>query len=401
MVELDPELSAKARLFRDAIEFPETGSVWRVVSAEAPLKEGLNPTFTLFDEVHVQPDDSLWNVFRLAMGARREPLLVGITTAGVKTDTHGQPSLCYRMYEMGVEVARGRVKNPTFFFAWWAAPERADYRSVPVWKGANPGYNDIVSAADFHSSVQPGATRENEFRTKRLNQWVSDDEAWLPFGTWDAISDPNRLVPDGEPIVVGFDGAWSNDSTGLVGCTIAPPHHLFVLDAWERMDFTDPDWHIDPDDVEASIRRICRKYTVRALAFDPARWQDFFARLERERFPVVEWPTNSVSRMVPACTEFEGAVLQGAAEPDKRRLTHSGDARLARHIENARLKTDSRGSRIIKESKTSSRKIDLAVCAVIAFDTVLRLEPKRQSIYETRGFFVLGESPNPTDQPSA
>lgn len=51
-----------------------------------------------------------------------------------------------------------------------------------------------------------------------------------------------------------------------------------------------------------------------------------------------------------------------------RQLTHSGDARLTRHIDAAVLKIESRGQRLVKESKHSGRRIDLAVAAVMAFD---------------------------------
>jgi hypothetical protein len=48
-------------------------------------------------------------------------------------------------------------------------------------------------------------------------------------------------------------------------------------------------------------------------------------------------------------------------------VTHSGDPRLARHIGNATVRTtDNRGTRIYKEHKHSSRRIDLAVCAIMA-----------------------------------
>jgi hypothetical protein len=70
MVELEPELAGLCKLYRDAIEVPETGSVYRVLSAEAYTKEGLNPTAVYFDEVHVQPNRELWDVMSLAMGAR-------------------------------------------------------------------------------------------------------------------------------------------------------------------------------------------------------------------------------------------------------------------------------------------------------------------------------------------
>ena len=83
--------------------------------------------------------------------------------------------------------------------------------------------------------------------------------------------------------------------------------------------------------------------------------------LEDEGWPIVEWPTTSPARMVPACAKFYDAVME-------RRVTHDGDPRLARHIGHCILKTDGKGPRIVKEHKMSPRKIDLAVCAVVAHD---------------------------------
>jgi phage terminase large subunit-like protein len=98
MLELEPQFGSMFKCYRDAIEFPSAGSVYRVLSAEAFTKEGLNPHAVLFDEVHAQPNRELWDVMSLATGARVEPILVGITTAGVKSDSSGADSLCYGMY---------------------------------------------------------------------------------------------------------------------------------------------------------------------------------------------------------------------------------------------------------------------------------------------------------------
>jgi len=76
--------------------------------------------------------------------------------------------------------------------------------------------------------------------------------------------------------------------------------------------------------------------------------------------PVVEFP-QSPARMIPATTRFFESVMN-------RSLTHSGDPRLARHLSNCVIKTDSRGSRLSKDAKNSPRKIDLAVAAVIAHE---------------------------------
>lgn len=353
MVELEPELGGVLRIYRDAIEMPSTGSVWRVVSSEAPLKEGLSPTFTLVDEVHVI-DRDLWDVFALAQGARPEPLMVGITTAGVRTDSMGRDSFAYGLHDYGRRVASGEVVDPTFYFAWWGALDDADFRDPDVWRGANPGYGDLVGADDFAAAVL--RTPEPEYRTKRLNQWVNTFAAWLPTGSFERLAAERTIATD-EPIVLAFDGSWSNDSTGIVGCTL--DGHLEVLGHWERPP-TDEAWRVDIDEVEGRIRELCRTYHVLEVACDPYRWSRTMQALEAEGIPIVEFTMSSAVRMVKATQTFYDAVVN-------ERLTHTGDPRLIRHVGNAVLKLDRFGARVSKDAKTSNRKIDLAVCAVAAF----------------------------------
>ena len=96
------------------------------------------------------------------------------------------------------------------------------------------------------------------------------------------------------------------------------------------------------------------------------------AMLEAERLPIVEFP-QSPQRMVPATQRFYEAVMN-------EQLHHSGDERLAQHVNNAVLRTDSRGSRLSKESKKSNRKIDLAVASVMAFDRAAHAKKSRARI---------------------
>lgn len=360
MVEMDPELSGLLKLYRDAIEYTATGSVYRVLSAEAFTKEGLNPNLVLFDEVHAQPSRELWDVMALASGARRDPLMVGITTAGVRSDTTGQDSLCYSMYQYGKRLAVGELVDPSFFMAWWEASPDADHRDPQTWRDANPGYGDFIDPEDFAAAVLK--TPEPEFRTKRCNQWVSSAATWLPHGTWAACTD-ERPVPDGAQVVLGFDGSFNNDSTALVVVELGTDDrapHLDVAGCWERPPHADPSWAVSIVEVEEAIRQACRRWSVQAVTGDPFRWARTLQALEAEGLPMEEFP-QSPQRMVPATQRFYEAVLNGS-------LTHSGDPRLARHIDNAVLRVDQRGSRLSKETRASPRKIDLAVAAVMALD---------------------------------
>lgn len=358
-VEADPELSAVLKVQRDVIEFPARSSILRVLSAEAYSKEGLNPSMVIFDEVHVQQTDELWNVMNLGSGTRRSPLVLGITTAGVKYGADGRDSLCYRLFQRGKQVISGEIEDNSFFFRWWGAADDADYRDPEVWRAANPALGAYLFEEDFESVIQ--TTPENEFRTKRLNQWRSSEQAWLPQGAWDACADPTRTIPNGSEVVLGFDGSHNNDSTALVVWTAEEQPHGDVVQLWAKPEGdVPPGWHVPVLDVEEAIRLACRRWTVVEVVCDPFRWRHTMELLEEEGLPMVEFP-QTPTRLVPATQRFYQAVIN-------RQLTHSGDTRLARHVENCVLRTDNRGGRVEKESKNSDRKIDLAVASIWAFD---------------------------------
>jgi phage terminase large subunit-like protein len=372
MVENAPDLSAACKVYRDAIEVVGTGSVYRCLSAEAFTKEGLSPTRVLFDELHAQPTDELFNVMALAAGARVDPLLIAITTAGVKSDRSGGDSVCYRLFQYGQRLVAGEEDDAAFFMAWWGAPDHADHRDPAVWAAANPAFADLIDPEDFEAAVR--RTPEAEFRTKRLNQWVNTAAAWLPAGAWDACQGTGP-VPDGAEVCLGFDGSFNGDSTALVVVSCSEVPHVDVVEAWERPQSAGNEWTVPIVDVEAAIREACRRWNVREIVCDPYRWGRTYQVLEDEGLPVVEFP-QSPARMIPATTRFFEAVMN-------RSLTHSGDARLARHLSNCVIRTDSRGSRLSKDAKASPRKIDLAVSAVMALERACQ-EPE---VEPTPAFF--------------
>ncbi len=367
MIRLEPTLEF-LQVYRDAIYNPKSGTTYRALSSDAPLKEGLSPTFVAFDELHAQPNRQLFDVMSLAMGARQDPMLVAITTAGVKTDSSGKDSICYDLYNYGKRIASGEVDDPSFFFAWYEGDEAIDYRTEDAWKIANPGYGDICAADDFASAVL--RTPEAEFKTKRLNIWTSTQTAWLPSGAWESLTDKDRTPEAGEEVVLAFDGAFSNDSTALVAWLLGGEKpHLMVVGLWERPQDADNTWHVPVAEVEQTIINTARdsRFSVREIVFDPARWQRTFMVLDEEGLPVVSYP-NSAERMVPATQKFYEAVVNES-------FTHDGDERLARHVANCVTKQSSRGVMVSKSS--SKRKIDAAVAAIFGYDRATQApEPK-------------------------
>lgn len=360
MVELSPELSAQSKLFRDAIEIPETGSIYRVLSAEAYSKEGYSPSLVIMDELHVVPRE-LFEVMSLGMGARVDPLMLCITTAGSRVDNNGLDSLGFQLYQHGKKISTNETIDENFYFGWWEPidPE-SDHRDPEIWKQCNPGINDLVSLDDFESVLT--TTPESEFRTKRLNLWVVSAESAFPHGVWEKCAAPEKIVDKKNvEIVLGFDGSYSGDSTALIGCTREEIPHLFVIDCWERPLSDDGSWRVNIADVEQAIIDAVDDFNVVEIACDPYRWQRTIQVLEDLGLPIIEWPTNSVQRIIPAWQSFYDSVLD-------QKLSHSDDPRLNRHISNMILKRDRRGMRPTKESTSSMRKIDLAIASIIGHD---------------------------------
>jgi phage terminase large subunit-like protein len=365
MVELDEEMSQHIKVYRDVLEVPETGSTYKALSSEAFTKEGLNPSLVLFDELHAQPNDELYDVMSNSFGARISPLMVMITTAGVKFDSSGNESICYRLWQYGRDIAEGLVEDETFFMAWWGAPDNSDPASEAVRMAANPGYGDLVDAEDIESNYKQALAKGtvSDFKTKRLNMWVSSERQWLPDGWWDrcATLDPDNFQHPERPVVLGFDGSRSGDNTALVAVTVEHEPKIKVLGHWQKPD-DDPHWRVPRAEVKDAIRAAFDDYAVLEFSYDEYLWQDAVLELQEEygdeRF--VAFPQTQ-QRMGPATQRFYELV-------QNQKIRHDGNVALARHLANAVIKADERGARLVKDARHSQRKIDLAVAAVEAVD---------------------------------
>jgi hypothetical protein len=110
MIEGAPVLMRSAEIFKRSIYVPKTKSSYRVLSADAFTKHGLNASGILFDELHAQPNRDLWDVMKTSTGARRKPLMVMITTAG-----YDRESICWEQHEYAQKVLSGVIDDPEFF----------------------------------------------------------------------------------------------------------------------------------------------------------------------------------------------------------------------------------------------------------------------------------------------
>jgi phage terminase large subunit-like protein len=214
--------------------------------------------------------------------------------------------------------------------------------------------------------------REAAFRRYRLGQWVTVEDAWLPDGAWQGCAAAHVTIPDGAEVVIALDGSFSRDCTALVVATVADRPHVHLYRLWEAPEGS-RDWRVPVVAVEDAIREACRRWRVLEVAADPFRWQRSLEVLDADGIPVSEF-FQTAARMGPATARASQLIVDQV-------LTHDGDPRLARHVANAILKADSRGARLAKEHKDSTRRIDAAVCMVMAVHRAAELADSTPAIY--------------------
>lgn len=354
----NPALARHMKVYRDAIELPARGSVYRALSADAMRAHGLAPSLVVADELHAWPSsasntrgDELWEALTQGSADRPESLVVGITTAGGVTDT-----LLGRLYEHGRRVCAGEVDDPQFGFWWWEAAQDADPTSPETWRVANPNLAEgLLDSSDFEAAIAAaGSAGFAGFQRYRLNQWVRlAGEDFISPHFW-AEARRTAGIPKGATVTAGFDGSVSGDATGIVIQDVATGT-LAVHAVWEP-DPTDPEWTVDRADVNAAIERMFAEYDVRMLWCDPSFYEpdvlEWSKRWKRrvERIP----PTNH--RIAPMAQQFLADLVAQS-------IGHDGDPRLQRHVLNA-VATESGSFK--KEKRSSPRKVDLLACAVLA-----------------------------------
>jgi len=344
---MSPMLMQECKVYRDALEMPRFGSIFRVLSSDVKGQAGLNPSLVLFDELWTQSTDDLWDQLTLGSGARVEPLVVAITTAGYDLETTAG-----RLYQRGKRIASGEEVDDTFGMWWWESPADCDIHDRKAWKISNPNIEPGLMDLD-DMEVASRQSAENSFRRWRLNQWArTSAESWLPAGAWDQCASDLNLDPD-LPVWVGIDMAMKHDSIAVVTCQPQGDRIVMRSKIWRPADDG-----VDVAGVEAYLRDLHLQFQVREFVFDPAYFLRSAEALSDDGLPMVEFP-QSGARMVPACGNAYELIVAG-------RVAHDGSPTFTDHVLSAAQRMSDSGWRLSKGK--SKRKIDACIAMVMALD---------------------------------
>lgn len=353
-----PALSRILTVYRDAIEYKAKGSIYRPLSADASLAQGLGPSLVVADEIHAWPSsasnsrgDELWEALTQGSADRPESLVVGITTAGANTDT-----LLGRLVEHGKQVCENPELDKQFGYWAWEAPSDADPTDPAVWAKANPNLGEgLLDIGDFEAAIaSAGSAGFSGFMRYRLNMWVrTAGEDFISPYHWSEAK-RSESIPKGATICAGFDGSVSGDATALVAVDVETGT-ISIIKIWEP-DPQDSEWSVDRDDVNAAVDKMFADYNVKMLWCDPSYFEDNILTWSKTYKRRVERMPPSNARMAPMAQQFIADLVAKEIGGDPSPI-------LQRHVLNA-VATESGSFR--KEKRMSPRKVDALAAAILA-----------------------------------
>lgn len=384
--------ASQAKVYRNSIVVEETKSTFLCVSSDAGLKHGLNPSVVLIDEYHVFRDSELVDVLETGMGARSQPLLAFITTAG---NTIGGP--CHRLWERARSIQDGIIDDPSFYPCIYEAGPDEDPFDIETAKKCNPNFG-VTTKPDYFENwiarAKESPMDEVTYKTLHLNVWCTGSDKWLKHGAYQACMKKLNEDHAHMPCYLGVDLASTTDTTAV--SAVFPDfeggydviNHVFVPEEGaakrERQDkvpyreWAKKGWVtmtegevVDYDVVAKFIFELCEKYDVRGIAIDRWNATGTITKLAAEGLPVKPFGQGYASMSAPI-KALEAAILKGDVRVGDNRC-------LEWQFSNCTVKQDPAGNvKLVKPDHSSPVRIDAAVATAMAVGLALAEMPNDQ-----------------------
>ncbi|QFP95678.1 terminase large subunit [Mycobacterium phage AbbysRanger] len=373
--------------------YSEVGGRIEAATSSPASMEGNRPTLVIENETQwwgVGPDGNVndgvdmddvieGNVAKIP-GARK----LAICNAHIP----GNDTVAEKAYDHWQDVQTGKAVDTGLLYDALEAPADTPVSEIPSEKEDPEGYAEGIAKLmdglqvargdsywlpleEILGSVLNTRNPVSESRRKFLNQVNAHEDSWIAPTEWDrlALTDKVFQLKKNDRVTLGFDGSKSNDWSALVACRVEDGM-LFVLKTWNPEDY--PYDEVPREDVDAYVRSAFQRFDVVGFRADVKEFEayvDQWGRDFKRKIKVNATPGNPIAfdmrgqtkRFALDCERFLDAVLE-------RELFHDGNPVLRQHILNARRHpTTYDAISIRKESKDSSKKIDAAVCAVLAY----------------------------------
>lgn len=381
MGEFEPEMTAalKATINARSIVVPSTNSKFEPIIGKPG--DGASPHLAIVDEYHEHPDSTLYDTMKTGMGAREQPLLLVISTAGENIS-----GPCHDDWLSAEKLLDGVIEDETWFAVIWTIDPEDDWTTEAALQKANPNWgvsvNPEIYLPDQAAAVRD-VTKQGIFKIKHLNVWVGAAQGWVNMEQWGKCADGGLKIEDfaGRACWVGLDLASKVDVLSMVAVfqheggfacfgrhympedTVMLPQnaHFRKWVAAGQMIQTDGA-RTDHTVVEADLREWSEQFAIQQLAFDPREANYLIQQIQTwASFTCVEI-TQGPALMSEPMKEMEALIATG-------KLRHNGDPVLAWMMSNV-VKKQARGGGPVKyyypAKLKEQNKIDGAVALIMA-----------------------------------
>jgi phage terminase large subunit-like protein len=375
----------------------KSNSFVRALSSDDKSLDGLNDILAICDELHAM-NRELFEVISSGMSKRNDSLLLCITTAGFNTDGVGYDQSLYAK-----KVAKGEVKDESFFSAVYTIDEGDDIFDENVWKKANPNYGVSVDPITFQAKADKAKVTPSDianFKVKHLNCWISEAQAYYDLFAWDKCKDTLLKFEDfyGEKAYVGIDLASKIDLTSFAILfrkegiyyffdrtyipeeTVKTTRSVVYDNAIARGELIATQGEaIHYPKLEQDFVALSKEINIISGLFDPWNAISFGQNMVKERIDMKEFRMTTAN-LSEATKTLDALIRQG-------RIKHNGSELIRWCLSNVVAKEDAAGNVFPKKS-SDKLKIDPIVALIMALAAWMQ-EDQEDSVYETRGPIFL------------
>lgn len=402
MIQKSPELRARygVELLAHSVIQDGSGSKIEALSADAHTLDGLNPHAAVIDELHAHKTREVYDVIETAQGARAQPVLVVITTAG--DDLQG---ICYEQRTYVTMVLEQATEDEVVFGVIYTIDQGDNWLAPESWAKANPNFGISVKP-EYLEGLARKASRtpaaQANFKTKHLDVWVSTFNAYYDVEEWKALEQPGLREEDfsDERCIVGLDLASRRDIASMAKLYDREGEdgktHFYVFtrnylpekaiveskmasySGWaeEGLLQVTPGDEIDLQQIEEDVTDLWLANQVRLIGFDPDEAILLNQRLEKEGAKTVE--------IRPTLANFDAPMKELNTLIAEKRIHHNGDKVLAWAIGNVVTKANWK-EQVYPRKLRDENKIDPAVATMIALGLALRIPNEGPTVLETEG----------------
>lgn len=372
-------------VYKKSVYVPFTESFMQPVGSDSDTQDGFDPHYALIDEYHAHKTDGMLDVMESGMGARRQPMIDIITTAGFNKEYP-----CFGFQKMVSDILEGKIENDSIFGLIYSldttGPVKDDWQDEETWIKANPNLGASVYIKNlrkfFKEAKEQGGNKEVNFKTKNLNIWTDAEDTWIPDELWGQNGSPidrNGLID--RPCYGGLDLAVVEDFSALSlrfpmdDGTFKHLYYFWIpeetvarridkglssLRNWINDGFVKVTSGnvTDFDVIQSDIIKLSQKYRIQSIGADRNLASQLINNLIENGIPVTGFNQGMVSMSHPT-KEYEREIRAG-------RHNHGGNPVMRWMIGNVSVKRDHNGNYRPDKDK-SSEKIDGVVADIMAW----------------------------------